>query len=73
MATDLIRTDDRCTHAECHSTQTEVVTLVRPDYLVEQVPTIDEKRTKIPLCANHADEWRARDEAGKITPKLIWD
>jgi hypothetical protein len=73
MATNHILTDTRCTHTNCHATHTEVVRMVRPAFLVEQCPTVDEKESRIPLCANHADEWRERDGADEITPELVWE
>jgi len=73
MTANPILTDTRCAEAQCHSTHTDVAVLVRPDYLVEQVPTVDEKRARVPLCRNHADEWEEKYDAGKMTIELQFE
>jgi hypothetical protein len=46
-----------CEAVGCDSTAVQVVTLIRPEWMVAQHDWINERESECDLCARHADDW----------------
>lgn len=46
-----------CDATDCEKTTDAVLRLTRPDWMVEQVPSVTDKTSDVSLCSKHAENY----------------